>query len=111
NFSSFNGAVSPNTVLVAHDFASIPNVLEVKKKSFAGYKKDVFNTNYANEAFQKRVLKKFSDDERAAIYKPLFDNILTKRDIRMFFGAESDKTNKQIPNINQHTIKTLVPET
>lgn len=109
-FASFQGAITPNTVNVDHDFASIPQVLEVKKKSFRGYKKDVFNTDYARPAFQHRVLAKFSDEERASIYKPLFDNILTKKEIQMFFGDQLGKTTKQIHNVTQRTINILVPE-
>jgi hypothetical protein len=87
DFASFGAAISPNTIKNT-PFSNIKNGLKLKKRTFEEYKANVFYGDFKNEQFLKEIEKRYSEEERASIYKPLFSNIYTNKNVKFYSGRD-----------------------
>lgn len=110
DFSSFAAGVTPNLVTISNDYASIRKPLELKRKVFDGYKTDVFFGDYSDEAFLKRINKKFAPDERVQIFKPLFDNIFNQKKFRFYFGESKKNLKQSVKGVSRVTVDNIIPK-
>lgn len=96
NFSSFEAALAPDLIeLQSPIFKN--EVLEWKRETFEEYKDSVINGDFENANYLHKIAKRYNDEERIKIFKPLFSS----------FGDGKDyKVN--IKDKNKTIIKTLI---
>ena len=73
-FGSFETAIAPN--LVESNSPIFKNeVLDWKKEAFQNYKEIVVLADYQDKAHLKKVVDRYSDEERTKIFQPFFSSI------------------------------------
>ncbi len=82
NFSSFEAALAPDLVeLQSPIFKN--EVLEWKRETFNEYKDTIIGGDYENTNYLHKVAKRYNDDERVRIFKPLFSSFGDGKDYRI----------------------------
>lgn len=110
DFASFGAALTPN-VVTSRQYSTIKDSLELKKKSFTEYKKDVFFADYTDEKFIHRIATKYSEQERAEIYKPIIDNLINTQKFKFFFGPSKERLSGMSKNVlKNEAIETFLPK-
>jgi len=96
NFSSFEAALAPDVIeLQSPIFKN--EVLEWKKETFIEYKDLIIGGDYEDSNYLLKVAKRYNEEERTKIFKPLF----------LSFGDGKDyKVN--VKDKNHKVIKTLI---
>lgn len=109
DFASFGAAICPNTVTTL-PYSNIKDGLNLKKKTFEEYKSDVFYADYKDPKFIQHISQKYTDEERANIFKPLVSNIYSNPSIKFYYGK--DKEHLKLfskGSLNKSTLEKLIP--
>lgn len=94
-FGSFEAALAPN---LTEPFSPIfkNEVLEWKQEIFEDYKEYFIEADYNDIAYVTKIAKRYTEDERARIYKPLFSSIGDRKEYQL-----------NIKNSNRKVVRTL----
>lgn len=111
DFASFKAGISPDTLSVKNTYLSLKQAIPLKHRAFKQYKGDVFPPNYNSEAFVKKIEKKFTDDERIRIYKPVIDGLFNQKGIKVYVGPSIESTERRIKELDEVTIERFSPST
>lgn len=96
NFSSFEAALAPDLVEMQSPIFK-NEVLEWKRETFNEYKDVIICGDYEDSNYIHKVAKRYTDDERVKIFKPLFSS---------FGDGKEYKVN--IKNKNHEILRSLV---
>jgi hypothetical protein len=80
-FGSFEAAVVPNLISLPSLFND--NVGIWKKETYEDYKENVLYADYENPDFLRKVMDRYSDNERNQIFKPLFSIVSAERSYKL----------------------------
>jgi hypothetical protein len=108
-FASFEAAVSPNSITTSVIPAYLKHPLQLKKKIFKSYEKEVFYTDLNDSKNLNNLEKKFSKEERSAIFKPLEETIFRPTRYSFKYGKSFQDLNKSFKPIKPETEKKLIP--
>lgn len=93
NFGSFEAALAPDLIeLQSPIFKN--EVLEWKKETFSEYKDVIICGDYEDANYLRKVGKRYSEDERTKIYKPLFSSIGDGKEYRINVKTKNHKVLK-----------------
>lgn len=109
NFSSFASAVSPNYLTNSHDIPSIVQPLAWKFDAFAEYKSLVFESDYNDDSFLKKVENQFTPEQRKRIFAPLLSGIVKRKSAKITFGIGKSDQLRAISQPKQKSIDILIP--
>lgn len=84
NFSSIG--IAPNMRRPAIKFPYLSDIIQWKKETFQGFRKEVIAADYSSVSFLKKIEKKYSAVERNMIYKPIVDDIIKNKHLQFRFG-------------------------
>lgn len=97
NFSSFEAALAPNLIeLQSPIFKN--EVLEWKRETFSEYRDVIICGDYDNANYLHKMAKKYNDDERVKIFKPLFSSFGDGKDYKVNI---KDKNQNIVRSLNQ----------
>ena len=96
NFSSFEAALAPDLIERQSPIFK-DEVLEWKRETFDDYKGVIICQDYDNTNYLQKIAKRYNDEERTRIFKPLFSSFGDGKDYRL-----------NIKDKNHRVIKTLV---
>lgn len=110
NFASFEASLVPNTVTAPHRFSSIPYSAEFKQEAFEAYLKEVIFSDPNSEILLKGLEKKFTADERRAIFSPLYKDVFGPGQLQFYAARATEKLKLVVKRPTAESLQRLVPE-
>jgi hypothetical protein len=108
-FASFEAAVSPNSITSSGLYSYIEEPLKLKKGIFKSYEQDVFYSNLNDPKTINRLEKKFTGEERSAIFKPLEKTIFHPTRYTFKYGKSFNDLKRSFKPITPEIEKKLIP--
>lgn len=107
-FASFEAAISPDSITTSA-YAHIENPLQTKKKIFQTYENDIFYSNLNDARAVEKLERKFSREERSAIFKPLEETIFHPTRYSFKFGKSFKDLHRTFKPLKPEFEKKLIP--
>jgi len=107
-FASFEAAISPDSI-TSSAYTYIEQPLQTKKKIFKTYEDDVFYSNLNDSKTVEKLEKRFSKEERAAIFKPLEETLFHPTRYSFKFGKSFSDLKRSFKPIKPEFEKKLIP--
>lgn len=109
-FKSFGVSVAADTSLMNYGDITSPKFKEFKGSIFTQFKEDVLMAEFNQPNFQKRIQKKYTDEERNQIFGPIVDSLKEKSKYRIsIVDRDFKETVKSMPIINSKAILIMKP--
>lgn len=109
-FASFEAAISPDAI-TSSAYAHIENPLQTKKKVFKSFEDEIFYSNLNDSRVIDKITKKFSAEERAAIFKPLEETIFHPTRYSFKYGKSFKDLKRSFKPLKEEFEKRLIPTT
>ena len=110
NFASFEASLVPNTVTSPHRFMSVPYSAEFKQETFEAYQNEIIFSDPNSESLLKGLEKKFTADERRAIFSPLYKGVFGPGSLQFYAGRAAEKLQLVEKRPTAEALERLVPE-
>ncbi|MDP3432659.1 MAG: hypothetical protein Q8T04_06810 [Bacteroidota bacterium] len=95
NFSSFEAALAPNIIeLQSPIFKN--EVLEWKRETYDKYKNSIISGDFDNPNYLLKIVKRYNDEERVKIFKPLFSSFGDGKEYRINIKDKNHKILKTL---------------
>lgn len=109
-FKSFGVSVAVDTSLMNYRDITSPKFKDFKGSIFTQFKEDVLMAEFNDSGYQKKIKKKFTDQERNLIFGPLVDSLKEKSKYRIsIVDKEFKETVKSVPVINSKSMLVMKP--
>ncbi len=92
-FSSFETALAPN-ILDNQTSIFHNEVKEWKSETFQSYKDDIILADYSNIKHQKKIIERYTEEERVKIFQPFFNSLGDGKSYKINIKGEDGKTKK-----------------
>ncbi|MBL4587437.1 MAG: hypothetical protein JKX84_10340, partial [Flavobacteriales bacterium] len=109
NFASFGASISPNSV-TTKPFALLKKPQDLKERVFENYKEDAFYCDHSDAKTVARLEKKFTPDQRAGIFNPLYKGVFDATGFVFYVGSSTGKLKKVTTVKNKAIRAKLMPE-
>jgi hypothetical protein len=93
NFSSFEAAVAPNLLEIQSSLFK-NDVLDWKRETYKEYKDNIIFGDYENTNYMNKVAKRYNDDEKLRIFKPLFSSFGDGKEYQIHIKDENHQSLK-----------------
>lgn len=108
-FASFEAAISPNSITSYSLFSYLKEPIKLKKTIFQSYEDDVFYSNLNDSKTISRLEKRFTKDERAAIFRPLEKTLFHPTRYKFKYGRSFSDLKRSFKPITPEVAKKLIP--
>lgn len=108
-FASFEAAVSPNSVTTSSLFNYFKEPGELKKKIFKSYEDEIFYSDLNEPKTIEKLERKFSQEERSAIFKPLDETVFHPTRYSFKYGKSFNDLKRSFKPIKEEVVKKLIP--
>lgn len=110
NFASFGAALAPNSVTVSGKYTQIPDAFKAKENVFNSYKEDAFFADHNDPKVIDRIASKFTPEERASIFSPLYRNIFGAKGFTFNVGRTATSLAPVKRKVSEKNLERLMPK-
>jgi len=95
NYSSFEAALAPDIVELNPTIFN-DSIMDLKREAFDDYKETIISGDYENANYLQKISKRYNDEERVKIFKPLFSSFGDGKEYKVNINDKDHKIIKTL---------------
>jgi hypothetical protein len=95
NYSSFEAALAPDIVELNPTIFN-DSIMDLKREAFDDYKETIISGDYENVNYLQKISKRYNDEERVKIFKPLFSSFGDGKEYKVNINDKDHKIIKTL---------------